>query len=53
MARPIDHMKEFVQALGSNKVFEDIPNRIAHRMAHSPEILLHEHCELQIDISFL
>jgi glycolate oxidase len=42
MSRPIEHLEEILKTLGPNKVFSDIPSRIAHRMAHSPEILLHE-----------
>jgi len=42
MSRAMEHLKEIMEALGPNKVFEDMPHRISHRMAHSPEILLHE-----------
>ena len=42
MGGAIAHLEELLDALGPKKVFEDKASRIAHRMAHSPEILLHE-----------
>lgn len=42
MSSVVDKIKELKDSLGPNKVFEDKATRIAHRMAHSPEILLHK-----------
>jgi len=42
MSRITEHIKELEEILGSDKVYTDKPTRIAHRMSHSPEMLLHQ-----------
>lgn len=42
MNKPLEHLSEIENALGPNKVFSDMPNRIAHRMSHCPEMILNE-----------
>jgi glycolate oxidase len=41
MSEILAHLKELEEQLGADKVFVDTASRIAHRMSHSPEILLH------------
>ena len=41
MSKITAHIQELDEILGPDKVYTDKPTRIAHRMSHSPEILLH------------